>query len=296
MGSDILVILEQDSEAKPAILKDIPAWFENWEQTLSRFRPTSELSHLNRTFDQPIKVSDAFWDVFQTALWADEISGGLVTPTVLDSMVEAGYDRTFDKLPRSQFDMIASPAEADHPLSTVISDCDAKTINLPKGTGLDFGGVAKGWAAHQAVDRLQEFGPCLVNAGGDIAVSGPRMDGSPWPVGVSNPFNVGANINVLQVKQGGIATSGKDRRNWNRNGIFYHHIINPLTGLPAETDLLRVTVVAPTTMQAEAAAKTAFILGQEKGLHWIEAQPEFAGLLVLETGDVVHSRRMQKYL
>jgi len=63
MGSDILVILEQDSEAKPAILKDIPAWFENWEQTLSRFRPTSELSHLNRTFDQPIKVSDAFWDV-----------------------------------------------------------------------------------------------------------------------------------------------------------------------------------------------------------------------------------------
>ena len=64
----------------------------------------------------------------------------------------------------------------------------------------------------------------------------------------------------------------------------------------ADVHLLRVTVVAPTTMQAEAAAKTAFILGQEKGLHWIEAQPEFAGLLVLETGDVIHSRRMQKYL
>ena len=296
MGSEMLAILDQDSEAEPPILNAIPAWFENWEQTFSRFRPTSELSRLNRTFDQPMKVSEAFWDVFQTALWADELSGGLVTPTILESMIEAGYDRPFERLSRDQFDVITSSSETDHPLSMVVSDSDSKTINLPMGVGLDFGGVAKGWAAHQAVERLQQHGPCLVNAGGDIAVSGPRMDGSPWPVGVSNPFNVGANLSVLQVKRGGIATSGKDRRNWNRNGVFHHHIINPLTGLPAETDLLRVTMVAPTAMQAEAAAKTAFILGREKGLEWIESQPEFAGLMVLETGDVLQSRRMEKYL
>ncbi|HNO32548.1 MAG TPA: FAD:protein FMN transferase, partial [Anaerolineales bacterium] len=91
-------------------------------------------------------------------------------------------------------------------------------------------------------------------------------------------------------------TSGKDRRAWNRNDLMQHHIINPLTGQPAETDLLRVTVVAPTVMEAEAAAKTAFILGREKGLEWIESHPDLAGLLLLETGEVVLSHTMYHYL
>lgn len=295
MGSDMLAILELDSDSIPPILDEIPMWFEEWEQSLSRFRLDSELSRLNRTFDQPIAVSDAFWDVFQTALWADELSEGLVTPTVLDAMLDAGYDRPFDSLSREQFGWMM-PAPESHPLSTILADSDDRTITLPQGVHLDFGGVAKGWAAHQAAERLKEFGPCLVNAGGDIAVSGPRLDGSAWEIGVSNPFEAGKDFDSLHVKHGGVASSGKDRRNWKRNGHLQHHIINPNTGLPVETDVLRVTVVAPTVMEAEAAAKTAFILGRDKGLAWIESHPTYAGMMIMESGEVFISRSITEYL
>lgn len=294
MGSDMLVILESDSGSAPTILQDVPNWFEEWEQSLSRFRLDSELSRLNRTFDQPVAVSDAFWEVFQTAVWADEFSESLVTPTVLDAMLDAGYDRSFEGLQHDQFGMM--PRIEHHPLSMVVADPENRTITLPKGVRLDFGGVAKGWAAHQAMQRLREFGPCLMNAGGDIAVSGPQMEGSAWQIGVSDPFKAGNDFDTLLVKQGGVASSGKDRRHWKRNGALQHHIINPNTGLPVDTDVLRVTVIAPTVMEAEAAAKTAFILGREKGLEWLETQHSFAGLVVMESGDVFITSSMPEYL
>jgi thiamine biosynthesis lipoprotein len=296
MGCEMLALIEQESVSAPVILERIPVWFEDWEQSLSRFRLNSELSRLNRTFDQPIKVSEAFWSVFQAALEAEELSDGLVTPTVFDAMIEAGYDRPFDMLSRGPSVSMQGVVWTDHSLSMVLTNEVDRTIALPQGIHLDFGGVAKGWAAHQTVEKLKKNGPCLMNAGGDIAISGPRMDGSPWAIGVSNPFETGSDLEVLQVKRGGIASSGKDRRHWNQNGVFRHHIIDPYTGLPAQTDLLRVTVLAPTVMEAEAAAKTAFIHGYEKGLEWIESRPEFAAVMILETGELIHSQRMYEYL
>jgi thiamine biosynthesis lipoprotein len=162
--------------------------------------------------------------------------------------------------------------------------------------GLDFGGIAKGWSAHQAMQRLQPEGPVLINAGGDISISGPRADGSLWQVGVGNPFQKGDEIETLFVNRCGIATSGKDRRRWTRDGILQHHIIDPLTNQPAETDLLTVTVVAPNVMQAEAAAKAAFILGSRAGMDWIEARPNFAALFILDNGEMLYSEKMEEYL
>jgi len=296
MGCEMLAVLESDSDSTPDVLKDVPIWFEEWEQALSRFRLDSELSRLNRTFDQPITVSDTLWDVFQIALRTDELSEGLVTPTVLDAMLEAGYDRPFADLAREQFSGMMLNSQELHPLSMVVADPQNQTITLQKGVRLDFGGVAKGWAAHQTAERLREYGPCLMNAGGDIAVSAPHMDGSSWQVGVSDPFHPDSDFDTLHIKQGGVASSGKDRRNWRRNGQFLHHIINPNTGLPVETDVLRVTVVAPTVMEAEAAAKTAFILGREKGLEWIISNPSYSGLMILESGEVFITPSMPEYL
>jgi thiamine biosynthesis lipoprotein len=162
--------------------------------------------------------------------------------------------------------------------------------------GLDFGGVAKGWAAHQAMKRLQVEGPALIDSAGDIAISGPRADGGPWQIGVASPFQKGEEIETLFLNQCGVATSGKDRRRWTRDGVFQHHIIDPLTNQPAETDLLTVTVVAPDVMQAEAAAKAAFILGSRRGMEWIEAHPAFAALFILDNGEMLYSEKMEIFL
>jgi len=295
MGSDILAVMDQDLDCAPEALTQVPGWFEEWEQTLSRFRADSELSRLNQTFDQPVPVSQTLWDVFETSQWAEAYSNGLVTPTVFDAMLEVGYDRDFDNLPRYQNHLMMFAPVIPQPLSIVIADDAARTLCLPEGLRLDFGGVAKGWAAHQAMQRLQEYGPALVNAGGDIAISA-FADGSEWQVGVNNPFERGTDFESLYIKSGGVATSGIDRRRWLQGDRLRHHIIDPRTGEPVETNLLTVTIVAPDVMEAEAAAKAVMIMGADDGLAWVESNPHLAGILMVENGHALYSKKMQEYL
>ena len=294
MGCEMKAVVE--SKTAPASLAKVPEWFEGWEQTLSRFRFDSELTWLNQSCDQPVKVSDTLWDVFQAAHDAEQMTDGLVTPTMLDAIVEAGYDRTFDLLPHQTAYTSAPVPAVAQPLTAITVNDSARTIRLPSGIGLDFGGVAKGWAAHQTMKRLQAEGPALIDAGGDIAISGPRLDGGSWKVGVADPFHPNEEIETLYLNECGVATSGKDRRRWTRNGILHHHIIDPLTGRPAHTDLLTVTIIAPNVMQAEAAAKAAIILGSCAGLEWIETHSNLAGLLILDNGQMRYSQRMEEYL
>jgi len=294
MGCEMLAAV--DGESTPALLVNVPEWFEEWEQILSRFRYDSELTRLNQIHERPVQVSNVLWDVFQATRTAERLTDGLVTPTLLDAIIEAGYDRPFEVLPHQTQSMAEPVFATPQPQTTISFNNSAQTITLPLGMGLDFGGVAKGWAAHQAVARLQSEGPTLVNVGGDIAISGSRADGSPWQVGVIDPFHRSQEIETLYLNECGVATSGKDRRRWTRNGILQHHIIDPLTNQPAETDLLTVTVIAPDVIQAEAAAKAAFILGSRAGLEWIEEHRNFAALFIQDNGHILYSQKMEESL
>jgi len=293
MGCEMLALVERESAS--GLLTKVPEWFEEWEQVLSRFRYDSELTRLNQIHEQPVRVSETLWNVLRAARLAERMTDGLVTPNLLDAIVDAGYDRPFDVLPH-QTQYMTDPVLAAPPLTAITVNSSARTVILPPGMSLDFGGIAKGWAAHQAVKRLQAEGPALVNAGGDIAISAPRADGGPWQIGVTSPFNRKEELETLFLKACGVATSGKDRRRWTRNGILQHHIIDPATSQPAETDLLTVTVVAPDVMQAEAAAKAAFILGSRVGLEWIDVRPGLAAVFILDNGQVLYSHKMEKFL
>ena len=140
-----------DHETEPARLSHVPEWFEEWEQSLSRFRFDSELTRFNQTHEQPVHVSDTFWNVFQAARKAEKMTNGLVTPTLLDAIVEAGYDRPFDELPHLAPLTPTPTLTTSSSLATIAFDESARTITLPIGMGLDFGGVAKGWAVARTV-------------------------------------------------------------------------------------------------------------------------------------------------
>jgi thiamine biosynthesis lipoprotein len=275
MGTHMLACLDVDSDQAPEVLAQVSAWFEAWEQALSRFRLDSELSRLNRSNGRPTPVSETFWQVFQAALDAEAWTDGLVTPTIADSLREIGYDRDFDLLAGVRLPTHLPTLTAVRPLSAVEWDEAERTISLPEGIRLDFGGVAKGWAAHQAMLRLSEYGPALMNAGGDVASSGPLLNGGSWEA---------------------VATSGTDHRRWQQGNFLRHHIIDPHTGLPAQTDVLSATVVAPTVLEAEAAAKSALIRGGLAGMAWLDADPSLAGFIVLEDGQGLYNERLKKYL
>jgi FAD:protein FMN transferase len=221
--------------------------FGRLERKLSRFRRDSELSRLNRT--RSILAGVDLLELVQLALDARERTGGRFDPTLHDALVAAGYDRTFAELVD---DGVRSAPASGGGRVTI----RGRRIELGPDAALDLGGIAKGYAADRCVEWLAELGPALVNAGGDLAVSGPRADG-PWAVAVDVPERP----LTLSLSGGGIATSGRDRRRWLRCGEERHHLIDPRTLRPAVGGPRSVTVAAPSATAAEVAAKALFLAG-----------------------------------
>ncbi len=295
MGCSMIGIV--DAEGADADLQALPAQFEQWEQALSRFRLDSELCDLNRRAGSTVAVSQILWNVFDAARQAEVETRGLVNPLIGDPLIQAGYDRTFEELqPTAVLGGYVQTASSIPVLSEVAVSRYQHLLCIPKGARLDFGGVAKGWAAKQAVLALSPRGPALFNAGGDIAVSGPRAGGGPWEIAVDDPFRRGEHVASIYLDSGAVATSGKDYHRWMRAGAPQHHIIDPRTGLPAETDVLTATIIAPDAVLAEAFAKAILISGSDAGMAWLDSDERLAGLLVLENGQRLLSRRMSTYL
>lgn len=294
MGCQISAWIDTDDAAAADQLAQAPAWFEAWEQALSRFRPASELMALNsQAAGEWIPVGPDLWQALNQALWAAEWSDGLVTPTLLPAMHYIGYTRSFDTFrdaPPVWMRVPLAPAPDIADWRAIELDPAARAVRLPPGAQLDLGGTAKGWAAEQAGRRLSACGPALVDAGGDVCVSGPRAGGDAWPVSIADPFEPDSDLELLAVRSGCVATSGRDFRRWQIGGAPVHHLIDPRTRWPAQTDVLAATAIAPDARQAEAAAKAALILGSASGLAWLESH-QMDGLLVLEDGRALATPR-----
>ena len=296
MGCQMLVAIEDESHQAEQRLNEVPGLLAGWEQALSRFRPDSELNSLNQQAGAWVSVSPVMWDVVQSAMTAWRESDGLVTPAVLPALERSGYIQSFQQ-PGEVMTLDAfDPEPVLQSFSEIEFDERKHTVFLPEGMRLDFGGVAKGWAAHQATQQLSDLGPVLVDAGGDIAINGLLNGSEPWVIGVNDPFNRGAQIEKLYLRDGGVATSGRDHRRWLQGGEWRHHVIDPRSGRPAETDLLSVTVIARDVMEAEMAAKVVLILGSRAGLEWLDRREGATGLAVLENGELLGSHGIEDYL
>jgi thiamine biosynthesis lipoprotein len=246
MGTEVEVYV--DAGADPDVLGLAEHEFHRLEALLSRFRPDSELSRLNRA--GAMCVGPELLEVITLALGARERTHGRFDPTVHDALVAAGYDRTFALVGvNGGSAAVSAPPPCG---GKVTVDPTTSTVALEEGFRLDLGGIAKGWAVDRVLARLAPFGPALVNAGGDLAVAG-----RPFPVGVDTPDGT----LTLELEDGALATSGRDRRTWGLPADDLHHIVDPSTGLPADGDLLRVTVLAGTATEAEVLATSLFLAG-----------------------------------
>lgn len=159
------------------------------------------------------------------------------------------------------------------------------------GWGVDLGGIAKGYAVDRAVEVLRERGVTrgLVDAGGDIFCFGERKGG--WRIGIRNPKSDNPNetIGVISVDSGAIATSGDYENFFELDGVRYHHLIDPATGMPAR-EAISATVLAPTATQADAWATALFVMG-EKGIAILDSLDDLEGMIVLKDGEVIKTSR-----
>ncbi|HEY7341684.1 MAG TPA: FAD:protein FMN transferase [Ktedonobacterales bacterium] len=282
MGTTVTVLAP--AEHGPHAFKIVRALFDDWERTLSRFLPESELSRLNARAGTAVEVSPLLWVVLTTALEAARATDGRYDPTLQRQMLWIGYDRTFTDIDRAGRGTArpALPARPGGDWRLIQLDPAHRRVTLPEGAGLDFGGIAKGMAVDAALDQLRALSltPALVNAGGDLAVAGQPPCQPDWPIAVPGRDRYW----TIPLRNGTIATSTVTRRNWRQGETARHHLIDPATGEPARSDILSVTVVAPYCRQAEVGAKVALLLGAQAGARFLETRG-LAGLLIPTTGD-----------
>jgi thiamine biosynthesis lipoprotein len=221
------------------------SWVRRLGPRLTRFSPDSELSQLNAAAGRWVEVGPELEILLRESLGAFEKSGGLVNVAVLPSMLAIGYTRPLSD------GTVTATLEAAHPAPALPDVLDVRRgeARIEPGSALDLGGIAKGWMADRLCERL---GPnALANIGGDLNATGAGPDGCGWPVALAGV--------TLMLRDQGAATSSTRRRRW--GGV--HHLIDPRTGLPAQTGLDEVSVVAASGVDAEVVAKTALLIGPD---------------------------------
>jgi thiamine biosynthesis lipoprotein len=286
MGTEVEVL------ASPSLTEGVfgrvQSLFELMEQRFSRFRPDSELSLLNLSAGNPLAVSRQFLDVLTAAMAAAEETAGLFDPLVLPQLQAAGYRDSFDVLgDRVQ----VQPSPEVGPTYRDIEVSGDGTVVIPTGSGLDFGGFVKGWTVDQA-GRLMPDGNWCINAGGDLLAHGTGPDGRGWTVGVEDPFAPDRDFAVLNVRNRAVATSSTRRRRWRTDEGFAHHLIDPLTRRPSETDLASVTVASSSVARAEVEAKRLILLGSAPAREFA-FRNRLAALFVDDRGSVTVSEGME---
>ena len=230
----------------PGRLLEGEFWVRRMGARLTRFSADSELSAFNASAGSWRDVSPELESLLRESLRAFETSSGLVNVAVLRSLEAIGYARPFAERQPVATELRACPLP---PLPDVLV-VRPGAAHLEPGAGIDLGGIAKGWLA----DRLAVLlGPnTLANLGGDLSARGMGPGGDGWPVGLGG-------VTVL-LRDQGAATSSVRRRRWS---VEHHHLIDPRTGLPAQTGLEEVSVVAANGVEAEVITKTALLAGPE---------------------------------
>jgi thiamine biosynthesis lipoprotein len=266
------------------------------ETRFTRFTDTSELAELNRSAGSWFKASSEMFEVFQLAYHLAVETVGLFDPAILPALKRAGYDRSMDEIKSlaSQegfVEQIEKGNDPDQDFRNVRLDAATRSILLPLGMQVDLGGIAKGWIAEQAARRLAGVSSaCAVSAGGDMFLVN-LPDGEPdWEIGLENPLTPEENLAVLHVSPGAVATSSIAKRQWKHNGRFQHHLIDPRSGEPAQTEWLSTTVWAEQAAEAEVYAKVLLIAGPNNADTIFKHQSSKAYLAVDKNGWVHGSK------
>ena len=279
---------EAPVDARIAALR-VQARLTRLHRALTRFEPASELSRLNQRAGATVAVSQIMVEAIAAALHAAQISEGLVDPTVLPQLEQAGYAHSRAGLEPADLEAAigAAPvrrgarARPAGEWRTIELDAAGRIVRLPAGVRLDLGGSAKGLAVDIAARMLANAPAFAVDAGGDIRLGGTHP--APRTVRIEHPLT-GETAHELIRNRAAIATSGLRTRIWHTAEGYAHHLIDPAGETPAWTGVIQATALAPTALEAETLAKTALLLGPDHG-HALLAR--HGGALILDDGELV---------
>jgi len=253
--------------------------------------PSSDVAAVNRESGRlPTKVAEDTLYVVKKAIEYGDLSGGKFDVAIGPLVELWGIGTDHARVPAPS-EIEAAKSLVDY--RSVELDESASTVRLKKpGMAIDLGAIAKGFAADEAAETLVKRGvrSAFIDLGGNILVVGSKPDGSPWRVGIQDPWKErGATFAVVPVRDTAVVSSGTYERFFEKYGRRYHHIIDPDTGYPAETGIVSATVLARRAVDADALSTTVFLLGPSEGMKLIAGLPGLEAVIVTEDRQVIAS-------
>ena len=263
------------------------------EELLSTWIPTSELSRVNASAGKtPVLVGPETLTIIQRAMQAAEMTGGGFN-IAIGPAVDAWRVTEGQRIPtESELDALRPLVD----LQAVHVNVQERTIFLEKtGMRIDVGGIGKGYAADQAVDAIRRAGAVagVVALSGDIKTFGRLPGGMMFPVGIQHPREDEAVLAWIDLKDEAISTAGDYERFFERDGIRYHHILDPRTLQPARS-CQSVTVIAREGVWADGLDTGIFVMGPERGMELVEQLRDIEVIIVDAEGRLLVSSGLKQ--
>ena len=276
LGTQAYIEFYSEQNNADGLISEVQAEFERINQLMSPYISSSELSLLNRNAaTAPVQVSDELYRLLQQARSVSELSNGAFDITF--ASVGFYYDYRAGKRPDSS--VLRNQRQFVNYQSVELL-AHNKVRFSQQGVKIDLGGIAKGYAVEQAMKILTNAGisQAQLTAGGDSRLVGSK-GGKPWLVGIKHPRQDDKYAARLPLQDTAISTSGDYERYFIEDGVRYHHILDPRTGLSA-AGLLSVTVIGADTGRTDALSTTLFVLGLQQGMQLIEQIPGYEAIFI----------------
>ncbi|WP_026895005.1 FAD:protein FMN transferase [Clostridiisalibacter paucivorans] len=261
------------------------------EKKMSINMPKSEIININQNAGKEyIPVSDDTFKVIQRGKYYSELSSGHFDISI-GSLVKIWNIGTENAEVPDKIDIQDRLNLIDY--NSILLDEKNKSVMLKNdGMVIDLGGIAKGYAADEVSKILKEndVNHAIINLGGNVFALGNKIDGTPWRIGIQDPFNPrGSFIGVIEVEDKAIVTSGIYERFFEQDGKRYHHILSPFTGYPVDNNLASVSIISGNSMDADALSTSLFSLGLKDGLDLCESLNNIEAIFITKDKEVYTS-------
>lgn len=253
------------------------------DELLSISNENSDIYRLNT--EKTGVVSDDTIALLQRALALSERTNGVFDCTIAPVMAAWGFPtQTYRIPPQAELDTLLQAVDyrqiqyVDH------------TVTLPAAVEIDLGGIAKGYTSDRVLERFAEQGVTsgILSLGGNVQCLGSKPDGSPWRVAVQHPLDLDNHFAIVEAVEEAVITSGGYQRYFEKDGVRYHHILDPRTGYPVNNGIASVTIVSRDGTLADGLSTSLFIMGLDDALAYWQAHREEFETIIMTTDEQVY--------